>query len=559
MSSGLDRSAVVFAAILLLGAGGLQADWVCNGVPVCSEAGHQVDAQIISDGAGGAIMVWRDGRGVDPDIYAQRIDGDGNVCWDSGGVAVCTAPSGQYGPKLVSDGAGGAIIVWGDYRNTILDLYAQRLDSGGLPLWTPQGVPVCTKVGDQRNQAICSDGFGGDIIAWEDRRLHPDTIDIYAQRLDPDGEALWAIDGEIVCHACEQRNPDIAVDGSGGAIVTWVGQGTGITDIYAQRINAGGTTPWGPDGVVCSGDGPEGYPSVVSDGVGGAIVTWWDYRDESTSIDIYAQRVSGAGVRRGPAGGVPVSVAADNQSDVDMVADGSGGAILVWRDRRNYSVSSYDVYAQRLGSDGEPAWATDGIEVCGAEGSQEDPELISDGSGGAVITWYDSRDDNNDIYAQKIDAVGVPGWVINGLPVCVDSHAQAGARIAPDGFGGGIIAWVDTRGGNKDIYASNTADWSGIGLPTEAGKNLARCSPNPFCMSTTAALYLGQAGNASAGIYDISGRLVRVLAEGQHQAGEHRLIWDGRDPQGTMKASGIYFLRVETAEFTETRKLVFVR
>ena len=50
--------------------------------------------------------------------------------WNPGGVPVCTAPSSQYNPTSVSDGAGGTIIAWMDYRsNNEYAIFAQRVDS----------------------------------------------------------------------------------------------------------------------------------------------------------------------------------------------------------------------------------------------------------------------------------------------------------------------------------------------------------------------------------------------------------------------------------------------
>jgi hypothetical protein len=61
--------------------------------------------------------------------------------WDADGVALCVAYSGQTKPAIVSDGAGGAIVVWRDYRSgSSPDIYAQRITSEGCLGSSP--VPV---------------------------------------------------------------------------------------------------------------------------------------------------------------------------------------------------------------------------------------------------------------------------------------------------------------------------------------------------------------------------------------------------------------------------------
>jgi hypothetical protein len=63
----------------------------------------------------------------------------------------------------------------------------------------------------------------------------------------------------------------------------------------------------------------------------------------------------------------------------------------------------FDIYAQRISSSGAIQWsADDGVAICKAGYSQWHPTIISDGSGGAIITWQDGRSGNYDIYAQRI-------------------------------------------------------------------------------------------------------------------------------------------------------------
>jgi hypothetical protein len=57
------------------------------------------------------------------------------AAWVLDGTPVATAPDNQFGSGIASDGAGGAIIVWQDHRLGSPDIYAQRIDASGTPLW----------------------------------------------------------------------------------------------------------------------------------------------------------------------------------------------------------------------------------------------------------------------------------------------------------------------------------------------------------------------------------------------------------------------------------------
>ncbi len=84
--------------------------------------------------------------------------------------------------------------------------------------------------------------------------------------------------------------------------------------------------------------------------------------------------------------------------------------------------------------------------------------------------------------------------------------------------------------------------------------------PNPFNPGTTIAYTVVGGANVRLAIYDVAGRLVRVLVDARvTSTGRHKTFWDGRDNSGLLAASGVYFCRLDVGEFSETRKLVLVK
>src|SRR4026209_2288316 len=118
----------------------VSAQWQVDGIAVCPPTAGQMSAVAISDGAGGAIIAWAYTSGDGGDIYAQRIDGSGNVLWTAAGVPLCTAGDWQSDPTILSDNAGGAIVAVSDLRDGVSDIYAQRIDGAGAVQWTADGV-----------------------------------------------------------------------------------------------------------------------------------------------------------------------------------------------------------------------------------------------------------------------------------------------------------------------------------------------------------------------------------------------------------------------------------
>jgi seryl-tRNA(Sec) selenium transferase len=88
------------------------------------------------------------------------------MLWNGNGTGICTAANEQNVPVLTDDGSGGAVIAWADYRNGgVPDVFAQRINASGTPLWTSNGVALCTFLNSQSNLAITSDGAQGAIVA----------------------------------------------------------------------------------------------------------------------------------------------------------------------------------------------------------------------------------------------------------------------------------------------------------------------------------------------------------------------------------------------------------
>jgi hypothetical protein len=455
------RRARCILIVALLGAMPAASQWTgdpASNTPVCVAAGNASTPVIASDGKGGSLMAWLDYRNGNSDIYAQRMRSTGQPAWTSNGIPICTLAHIQNSPVIVSDGEGGAIIAWVDYRtNDIADIYVQRVDSSGNALWTANGNPVSTAGGQQTEPAIAADGPGGAIVVWIDQRTSPPATDIYAQRISPTGGMMWTANGVAVCTATDyQLSPTIVSDGKGNAIVAWEDWRSGMADLYAQRISAGGIATWTAGGAaICTAAASQILPVAVADSSGGAIVTWMDRRGGSFA-DIYAQRVDSMGTPLWAQDGITVSAGFNDQLYQGACTDGAGGAIVAWQDFRNSAAA--DIYAQRISPSGSQMWTTDGVPVCSAAGLQENVVLKDDGLGGAVIAWDENRSlIGFDVYAQRINSSGVPLWATDGVPACIASGDQTMPCVQSDGNGSAIVAWFDMRGADGDIYAQMEA------------------------------------------------------------------------------------------------------
>ncbi len=212
--------------------------WATDGVAVNTEVNDQLAPDIVSDDSGGAVICWYDTRGANWDIYAQRIDASGAMVWTSTGVGICTSSGNQHSCRITTDGAFGAIVTWIDGRNSGANhVYVQRVDYAGNAQWTTNGAVVCGSSGLREMPVIISDDAGGAIMSWSDMR-NGSHYDIYAQSVNSSGVMQWTTNGTLIASASgDQLNNVMTKDEFGGAFIAWDDARSGSSeDIYAQNV-----------------------------------------------------------------------------------------------------------------------------------------------------------------------------------------------------------------------------------------------------------------------------------------------------------------------------------
>ena len=89
-----------------------------------------------------------------------------------------------------------------------------------------------------------------------------------------------------------------------------------------------------------------------------------------------------------------------------------------------------------------------GVAICTAPNNQTNPTIVADGAGGAIVTWPDNRSSPNyRLYAQRVNAAGVPQWAPNGVGLWTAANSQSYPTIVADGAGGAIVTWPENRRG----------------------------------------------------------------------------------------------------------------
>lgn len=243
--------------------------------------GHDADnPQVAIDGAGNAVVVWQQFDGTQGNVYTNRYaTGTG---W---GVAQAldTATGAAADPQVVMDGAGNAMAVWRQVDSVNrYSIYANRYTAGA---WTGAALVEHDNAGDADAPHIAGDSTGNAIAVW--RQLSATPFPRYAL-LASRYAGSWAVPAQIrIDDRGDVAEPRIFVNAGGAAFSVWR-QFDGVRwNIWASRYLAGA---WSPGALVEINDAGDAYdPALVIDGNGDALAVWRQ-RDGNARWSVWSNR-----------------------------------------------------------------------------------------------------------------------------------------------------------------------------------------------------------------------------------------------------------------------------
>ncbi len=182
--------------------------WISTGVPVCTASDDQRNPQVAfrynNSWDPGAYVVWEDNRsGAGTDIYGQYLDlTTGNSTWALNGNPICAMPGDQrvFSIAMATEPGRDLFVAWQDQRSAGWQRYAQRVDYQGNMAWGT-GALVSSAQGNagildpQPVTIVAADE--GAVITWATYNNSSSTsaMDLYAQRMNPDGTRAWTATG----------------------------------------------------------------------------------------------------------------------------------------------------------------------------------------------------------------------------------------------------------------------------------------------------------------------------------------------------------------------------
>ena len=584
------------------------AQWIAGGRLVCNATNDQRNVVMKPDGTNGVILAWEDVRnGTAYNMYGQRVGQNGVPVWLANGALLMGVSliDTQRNAQIVPIGDGGAIFAW--ERETFSGgtiLHANQRSATGVEEWGLGPYNLDSSSDLILHTRAVSDGVGGAIIVWSVQT--GSDWDIYGTRIQSDGITLWG--GALLNTTDLELQPSLAPDGNSGALLTW--QNYNSSDIYARRIDGTGASLWASDVPVCSTPEWQQGASPSRGACGDFYVGW----NDSRANDIYAQRIENEDGEWGMLRALNVVVSdvpTDAGGWVQLDWDASPreafpgppvSAYCVYRapsangpwtaigcigasGLANYSSivttpADYVTYYFRVDAEYPPTSAYyTGKTASGFSFPNLSPppgNMQASQIGNYVkLTWLPPDPiqpgfDHYNIFRRALNGTGPTAGLET---VASDDPSAASGPWVKIGESPTELFWdqnivhgtdyewtctsVDTAGEESALAEPDTLTDTATGVgdtPSLPGLKIMQNHPNPFTASTELRFSLPTAADVRLEVFDVKGRRVAEQAIGRREAGWQSAVFNGRE-----LASGVYFVKLSAAGQSSVRKIVIHR
>lgn len=375
---------------------------------------------------------------------------------------------------------------------------------------------VCNSAGIQKAVKAVNDDFTaakGYFVFWLDNRnLGNSVYEIYGQRLDSNGNALWEPNGRKIVTSPNGISAFTVIRWRQGLLLTYVIKADSISSIY---LKANGKNRWAQPSLIAHYDSNNGVLGVSAAGclnsfatsAGAAITYYITYFGGSANIGYNKIDINGVVAFPNNSNHYPLS-----GYDYRSASDGNDGLYLLSKGNGLGSTITID----RINSNGTKLWVN-GLEITGGgdgNGFGGNISMNTSSTGTLYVTW-DSY--NYNIYISKILSNGTFGWAQQRIGLSASSPLSASHSFARIGKNDSVyVTWNDVKNGT--VYAMMQKTGQGGGISLSAGGKI---------IDTSNGLYsypkLAFEGNNATCVFASTGSTVTVAA--QELRPNNKLLW----------------------------------
>jgi hypothetical protein len=366
-------------------------------------------------------------------------------------VILETGAGDAWDPRIAMDAQGNALVVWyqdgdptGAGRN---DIWSNYYTAGSG--WGAAKLVENDNAGPALNPQVAFDPSGVGVAVW----LQSDgtASQIRSSRFTAGAWGTVALLEAVTPGA--SRDPQIAIDASGNALVVWSRYDGTANLAMANRYTVG--TGWGTAEIIGSDTAfvSIGQSQIACDGTGNAVAVW-----------IQGGKVEANHYAPGSGWGTAALIAGGNANAPQVAFDATGNAMAVWQQNSGFSTPTRiwsNRYTVGSGWGGFPDLIQTDIGGGGTANALT-PQLAMDANGNALAVWVqpDGASDNTpDIWINRYTAGSGWGTTANLGQVRINIPGAAGApagwpQIAMDANGNALVVWTQSDGVNDSIWSN---------------------------------------------------------------------------------------------------------
>ncbi|MFH2034812.1 MAG: T9SS type A sorting domain-containing protein, partial [Candidatus Zixiibacteriota bacterium] len=445
-------------------------------------------------------------------------------------------------------------IIFMDKRNDEGDIYLQLISSGG----TLSGGNILLNTDNSsvpQSEPSLAVSDTAILTVWNDTRsvIGMTGQRIFGKYLDYNGVS---ISGEFVISDSSNINiksqPQVTLLPNNTALVVWQEITGGMPMVLGRFLNPDGT--FLSSIFTISNDANDiGNDDInLSVSPGNIFVIGWIARDAAGGPMAVVARynASGAFINRftytSPIGGVDIS-------DIAIAIDNSEHIYLLWEG------SDSRLYFSRCSSTG--LIDINGSMIEDVSSADFEPAITVDSDGNMILCYIRTSANIRRLYYQVFNTSLNAFLKSYASPLVVPFMGSPSIAVANHDL---YFVWVDPREDGMNIYSASITytpsamdDDKNIVIPDNF--SLEQNFPNPFNPSTTIRFNLPHLSKVNLSIYNLLGEKVMTLIDREMTAGVHSISWNGEDENGIKIGSGIYFYRLNSGQYEQSRKMILLK